>query len=214
MSAGLPIIVITLAGVGIMFGAYEVAVPAFAREQGAPNASGLVLAIWAVGSMLGGFWFGTRHWQASLPRQAQIAIGCLALAMIPGLIDYSIPLSMAAAFVAGVAVAPSLITQFSLAERLVAPDRITEGITWAMSGITLGFAAGSALAGALIDALGVRAGFAVSLCGALIACALAWAFRGHLERHMRHGEEPPVFAPGWDPLPGPIAGSFDNSDSN
>ncbi len=213
MRAGLPIIVVTLAGVGVMFGAYEVAVPAFAREQGAPNASGLVLAIWAVGSMLGGFWFGTRQWNAGLPRQAQLAIGCLALAMIPGLIDYSIAVSVIAAFLAGVAVAPSLITQFSLAERLVAPERITEGITWAMSGITLGFAAGSAVAGVLIDAIDVRAGFAVALGGAVAAFALAWGFRGHLERHMRHGEEPAVFAAGWDPIPGPVAGSFDNSDS-
>jgi MFS family permease len=214
MRAGLPIIVVTLAGVGVMFGAYEVAVPAFTREQGAPNASGLVLAVWAIGSMLGGLWFGTRTWNASLPRQAQIAIGFLALAMAPGLINYSLAVSIAAAFVAGVAVAPSLITQFSLAERLVPPDRITEGITWAMSGITLGFAAGSALAGALIDAFGVRAGFCVSVIGAVVAFALAWAFRGHLDRHMRHGEEPPVFSAGWDPIPGPIAGSYDKFDSN
>lgn len=211
---GLPVVVITLAGVGVMFGAYEVAVPAFAEQQGAPNASGLVLAAWAIGSLLGGLWFGTRSWKASLPRQAQLAIGCMALAIIPGLIEYSIAVSIAAAFVAGVAIAPSLITQFSLAERLVASDRITEGITWAMSGITLGFAAGSALSGALIDTWGVRAGFAVALGGAVIAFALAWAFRSHLESHMRHGREPAVYATGWDPIPGPVAGSFDNSDSN
>lgn len=210
---GLPVVVVTLAGVGVMFGAYEVAVPAFAAQQGAPNASGLVLAAWAVGSLLGGLWFGTRRWKASLPRQAQLAIGFMALAIIPGLIEYSIAVSIAAAFVAGVAIAPSLITQFSLAERLVASDRITEGITWAMSGITLGFAAGSALSGALIDAWGVRAGFAVALGGAVIAFVLAWAFRSHLERHMRHGQEPAVYAAGWDPVPGPVAGSFDNSDS-
>ncbi|MEY4136645.1 MAG: hypothetical protein RL205_773 [Actinomycetota bacterium] len=214
MSNGLPVVVLTLAGVGVMFGAYEVAVPAFAREQGAPNASGIVLAMWAVGSMLGGLWFGTRHWPASLPRQAQWAIGCLALAMVPGLIDYSILVSIVAAFLAGVAVAPSLITQFSLAERLVAPERITEGITWAMSGITLGFAAGSALAGVVIDAIDVRAGFAVSLAGATVAFALAWIFRTHLEHHVRSGIEPPVFSGTWDPIPGPVAGSFDDSDAN
>lgn len=214
MRDGLPVVVITLAGVGVMFGAYEVAIPAFATEQGAPNASGLVLAVWAIGSMLGGLWFGSRHWNTSLPKQAQIAIGCLALAMIPGLIDYSIAVSVAAAFLAGVAVAPSLITQFSLAERLVDSDRITEGITWAMSGITLGFAAGSALAGAVIDSIDVRAGFAVALGGAIVAFALSWGFRGHLERHMRHGKEPAVFASNWDPIPGPVAGSFDNFDSN
>jgi hypothetical protein len=213
MRDGLPIVVVTLAGLGIMFGAYEVAIPAFALEQGAPNASGLILAIWALGSMLGGLWFGTRHWKAGLPKQAQIAIGLLALAMVPGLIDYSIAASSVAAFLAGIAIAPALITQFSLAERLVESDRITEGITWAMSGITLGFAAGSALAGVLIDAIDVRAGFAVSLAGAIAAFLLAWGFRGVLERHVRHGEEPAVFAPGWDPIPGPVAGSFDDFDS-
>jgi predicted MFS family arabinose efflux permease len=213
LRGGLPIVVVTLFGIGVMFGAYEVAVPAFAREQGAPNASGVVLAIWAIGSMLGGLWFGTRHWQAGLPRQAQWAIGLLALAMLPGLLEHSIAVSAIAAFLAGVAIAPSLITQFSLAERLVDSDRITEGITWAMSGITLGFAAGSALSGLVIDGVGVRAGFAVALFGSLFAVAMAWAFRGRLERHMRHGQEPAAFAAGWDPVPGPVPGSFDNSDS-
>lgn len=213
LRGGLPIVVVTLFGIGIMFGAYEVAVPAFAREQGAPNASGLVLAIWAIGSMLGGLWFGTRRWHAGLPRQAQWAISLLALAMLPGLIEHSIAVSAIAAFLAGVAIAPSLITQFSLAERLVDSDRITEGITWAMSGITLGFAAGSALSGLVIDGIGVRAGFAVALGGSLFAVAMAWAFRGRLERRMRHGVEPAVFAAGWDPVPGPVAGSFDGSDS-
>ena len=213
MRNGLPIVVATLAGLGIMFGAYEVAIPAFALEQGAPNASGLVLAIWAFGSLLGGLWFGTRHWKAGLPRQAQIAIGLMAIAMVPGLIDYSIAASCVAAFLAGIAIAPALITQFSLAERLVESDRITEGITWAMSGITLGFAAGSALAGVVIDAVDERAGFAVALAGAIAAFAFAWGFRGVLERHMRHGAEPPVFAPGWGAIPGPVAGSFDDSDS-
>jgi len=213
MRDGLPIVVVTLAGLGIMFGAYEVAIPAFALERGAPNASGLILAIWAVGSMLGGLWFGTRHWKAGLPTQAQIAIGLLAIAMVPGLINYSIVASSFAAFFAGIAIAPALITQFSLAERLVESDRITEGITWAMSGITLGFAAGSALAGVLIDAVGVRAGFAVSLAGAIAAFLLAWGFKGVLNHHVRHGAEPAVFAPGWDPIPGPVAGSFDDFDS-
>jgi hypothetical protein len=37
MRDGLPIVVVTLAGLGIMFGAYEVAIPAFALEQGAPD---------------------------------------------------------------------------------------------------------------------------------------------------------------------------------
>jgi MFS family permease len=46
MRNGLPVVVLTLAGAGIMFGAYEVAVPAFARDQGAPNASGLILSAW------------------------------------------------------------------------------------------------------------------------------------------------------------------------
>jgi len=214
MRAGLPVVVVTLAGVGVMFGAYEVAVPAFARQQGAPNASGLILAAWAVGSMIGGLWFGTRRWHVTLPRQAQYALGFMALAVLPSLIDYSIAVSIAAAFLAGIAIAPSLITQFSLAERLVATDRITEGITWAMSGITLGFAAGSALAGFLIDAFGVRAGFTVTVLGAVVALVVACVFRGHVERHMRHGIEPAVFAKGWDPVPGPSAGSFDNFDSN
>jgi hypothetical protein len=53
----------------------------------------------------------------------------------------------------------------------------------------------------------------VSLAGAIAAFLLAWGFRRVLERHVRHGTEPAVYAPGWDPIPGPVPGSFDDFDS-
>lgn len=205
LRTGLPVVVVTLMGVGFMFGAYEVAVPAFAREVGAPNASGLVLSAWAIGSMVGGLWFGARRWKVSLPTQAQWTIGVMSVAVLPGILCLNLALATAAAFVAGVAIAPSLITQFSLAERLVPIARITEGITWAMSGITIGFAAGSALAGMLIDGWGVRAGFATAILGAVAALAVAWSCRRYLDRRVHPGTEPIGYAPNIEPIPGPSA---------
>ncbi|MDT1000495.1 MFS transporter, partial [Pseudomonas aeruginosa] len=49
--------------------------------------------------------------------------------------------------VAGVSVAPTMILAMGLVERAVDPARLTEGLTWAITGLGIGMALGSALAG-------------------------------------------------------------------
>ena len=53
---------VLLSGTALMFGVggLEVAVPAFADDAGSPGISGLLLAVWALGSAGGGLWFGAR----------------------------------------------------------------------------------------------------------------------------------------------------------
>ena len=62
-------------GIGGVFGSYEVTVVAFTQEAGVSGASGVILGLWAFGSMLGGIVFGSRHWGLPLARQVMVLLG-------------------------------------------------------------------------------------------------------------------------------------------
>src|SRR5581483_4819447 len=53
---------IALTGAGL--GAIEVGLPSLALHAGSRPASGVLLALWSVGSMAGGLWYGARAWRS------------------------------------------------------------------------------------------------------------------------------------------------------
>jgi predicted MFS family arabinose efflux permease len=66
-----------------------------------------------------------------------------------------------------------LITGFSLIERQATPGRLTEGMAWLTSSISVGTAVGSAAAGQIIDVGGARGGYVFAAAcgvGAALVC--------------------------------------------
>jgi len=206
-TAGLALVVAAALGIGSVFGSYEVTVVAFTQQAGSPGASGLVLGLWAFGSMLGGIWFGSRHWSMSLGRQMLLLPALLTIALLPALVAPTVAILAVATALGGVAIAPTLITSFSLTERLVPSHRLTEGLTWTNSGLAVGFSAGTSLAGLLVDAYGTTAGFSLSVAGALWATIVGALSQRRFApaAHSPAPEGPPT---SWvdDPLPGPHPG--------
>jgi predicted MFS family arabinose efflux permease len=200
---GLFVMISTATGTGIVFGAFEVSAVAFARGLNAAGATGIVLAMFALGSMVGGLWFGSRHFGAPLPTQLIWTSLALVVVLSPMPFLSSVLTLSIAAGIAGTAVAPLLITLFSLTQRLVPPHLLTEGLTWSNSGLAVGFSAGAAIGGLLLDTSGPQAGFALAIAGALLAFMVAFVFRNRLQRAIR----PPSVGPPPVPLNDePIAG--------
>jgi MFS family permease len=160
---------------GAMFSAIELSTVAFASEQGHKPVAGVVLGVYALGSAVGGLWYGSRHWRAPLPRRFTVTLGCMAAGVATFWFQPGLATLFAAIFVAGLAIAPTLINGYSLIEYHAAPGRRTEGMTWLSSAISVGVATGSALAGRLIDAAGARWGYVLSaaLGGAAFMVCLA-----------------------------------------
>ncbi len=201
---GLILVVVASLGIGGVFGTYEVSVVAFTEQAGQAGASGLVLGLWALGSMLGGIWFGSRSWRLPLARQVMVLAGVLALALVPAPFVGSVPLLALATFVGGVVVAPALIATFSLTERLVPSSLLTEGLTWTNSGLALGFSAGTTIAGIVIDQVGTTAAFVLPMVSAASAFLVAWlGQRRLLSASLSRPQPPPSVAWNVDPLPGP-----------
>lgn len=201
---GLPLVVVASLGVGGVFGAYEVAVVAFTRDAGVAGMSGVVLGFYALGSLAGGLAFGGRPWRSPLSTQWVVLSAALVLVLLPAPFVSDVRVLLATSLLAGLAVAPVLIVVFSLTERLVTPDRLTEGLTWTNSGLAVGFSVGTSLGGVLIDAGGSRWGFLLAVASAATALAVALIGRKRIGRLVAgRPEPPPAVSPVTEPVPGP-----------
>ncbi|MGY2083377.1 MFS transporter [Blastococcus sp. SYSU DS0539] len=169
------VVVVTYLAVGTVFGAIDVVVVAFAEAQGAPALSGAVLAVFAAGSLLAGLAYGLAPLPGTLAARfvaTAVAFG-LAAQLLWGV--GSLPVLVGCGFLAGLTIAPVLVSGTSLVESRVVPGVLTESLAWTISGLTLGVTVGSALAGAAVDAWGAEAAFAVPAGAAAAAALLALA---------------------------------------
>ncbi|MDU0340732.1 MFS transporter [Bosea rubneri] len=166
------LIALVMVAIGAIFGTSEVTTVAFAEAQGQKAAASLVLASYAAGSLIAGLIFGALHLRISLARQFVLAIGLAAATTLPLLAVGSLWSLAAVLFVAGASISPTVIVAMALVERHVPPSKLTEGITWVMTGVGVGLALGSAASGWLIDNYGAASGFYVSVVGGFAALGI------------------------------------------
>jgi MFS family permease len=137
--------------------------------HGGPEA-GLVLAIFAIGSLVGGLAFGhTPISPWSLARRMAVVVVGMALACF--MLDFwwlGVTL-----FISGIGIAPALAVMFSIVSASVKFSETAEAYGWIGTGQLIGAAIGSALAGFMIDAFDAPGAFwvaaAFAVAGALVA---------------------------------------------
>lgn len=169
------ILAVVMVAIGVIFGTAEVATVAFAEAQGNKGAASLVLASYAAGSLLVGLVFGILKLRSPLVLQLLAATALAAATTLPLLIVDDLVSLAFVLFLSGAAVSPTIIAAMGLIERIVPPAKLTEGITWAMTGIGTGMALGVSVSGWVIDAHGASAGFWISIAGGMLALSLMLA---------------------------------------
>jgi predicted MFS family arabinose efflux permease len=167
-------IMLSAASLGCLFGALEVATVAFAGDAGHKSASGLLLAILSFGSMLAGVLAGAHQWQT--PTQIRFRLGMVALGAAMFVLPFigSIWVLGAMLFVAGFALAPTLIAMFSLLEASSPRSRLTESMGFVQSGLSAGIAPGAYLAGVVADHSGGSPAYWVCAASGGVAALFAW----------------------------------------
>jgi predicted MFS family arabinose efflux permease len=85
-----------------------------------------------------------------------------------------------ALFLAGFAISPTLITGFSLTERLVPPSLLTEGMAYISTSIGFGVAIGAWAGGRLTEAYGASNAYGFALGAAALAAVVGVAGSGLL----------------------------------
>ncbi|NBU31328.1 MAG: hypothetical protein EBS41_07530 [Actinobacteria bacterium] len=140
----------------------DLATVAIATEHHQRVYAGAMLGIWAFGSLVGGIIYGSRPSRrepAAAFVLSSIGLGLL-LVPLPFLAIYSpMPLVTISAmlWLSGFFVSPTLIGGFALVDRMSERHRVTESLSWSMSGIGIGIALMGAIAGRVIDHYGVVA---------------------------------------------------------
>jgi MFS family permease len=176
-SGGLRALLVPIALTGTALGATEVGLPALALHAGSRSASGLLLALWSVGSMAGGLWYGSRSWRTALSARYATLLLAAVVCTAPLIVVRSLPAALLSSVLAGVTIAPVFSCQYALVGHAVSPGTETEAFTWASAALVGGIAAGSAVGGGLVSAAGVSTPFVLA-CGATgVAGAMAVAAR-------------------------------------
>ena len=150
-------------GLAFAWGALELAIAAYADST--DHSAGPLLAVWAVGSVIGGLLFALRRW--SQPPQRMLAI-----LLILNLVGFFVlllaqtPWQLAVLLaVTGVVNAPVIATLYVLIESLAPRGTVTEAFTWVSTTFTVGIGAGAASAGIISDAIEPRAAFWLAVIG-------------------------------------------------
>jgi predicted MFS family arabinose efflux permease len=179
------VVAATYTAVGAVFGAVDVVVVGFTDAEGSPAFAGLALAVYAGGSLVAGLAYGVVKLPGTLTTRflgtavlfgvaAQLLWGVGSLAVL-----------VVAGFLAGLTIAPVLVSGTSLVESRVPRSALTEALSWTTTGLTLGVTVGSVLAGSAVDRWGAQAAFAVPALAAGLAAVVASAGAPLLRRPAR-----------------------------
>lgn len=170
-------VVFASVGLGVLFGSAEVIVVAFATEDGQRGAAGVVLAIWAAGSLLAGVAVGALPQARDPLKRWRTSLLALSLLFVPLIFVSGIVWLSVGMFLAGFMISPTLIASTSLVELHVAPSRLTEALTWATTGLMVGVAPGAAIAGWVVDNHDASTAFLVPLIAGIAGSIVAWTLR-------------------------------------
>ena len=170
---GVRTVVLAVAPFGFCFGSVEVALPAFAEEEGARELAGLLLACWALASAAGGLAYGARDRSGRLASMYVRLALILPLGFAPLALASSVPVMAVLLLPAGALIAPLLSSGNQLIGDVAPAGFATEAYTWPITSLVVGIAAGNAVAGAVVEAADWRVAFAVAACVAALGAMAA-----------------------------------------
>jgi MFS family permease len=153
-------LVLILFGTGAVYGATEVGVTAATKALGATAAAGPILAVWGLGSLLGGIAAtrlggGARRASGLVLLLAALAAGHGALLFTTG----SVLAIGVVILLAGATIAPTEATISTMVDRAATAGARTEAFSWLFTASLTGAAFGSAIAGAMVQGAGAQAAF-------------------------------------------------------
>ncbi len=189
---GMVLVTLSAAAMGALFASVEVTIIAFCGQHGHRALSGAVVACFALGSGVAGFAYGARHRPGPVLRRFRFQASVLGVLPAIFLAAPNVAVLAVCAFVVGLGIAPTLITASALISEVVPGSALTEGLSWLIAGLSLGYGAGSAVVGGIADAHGARWAFLVSVAAGLLICASALLVHGRLSASPAASQPTPV----------------------
>ncbi|WP_035303716.1 MFS transporter [Actinokineospora inagensis] len=153
----------------------DMTVVAWARDAGSSAVAGALVAVWSIGSAVGGLVVGSRSAPPRLSRRILLmAVGIAALVpVLPPVATGSARLIGLVLAVGGVAIAPALAAANSRIGELAPPGRAAEVFGWVMTAATVGSAITLPVSGWLLDHVGPAAAAAGAAALVLVAAVVS-----------------------------------------
>jgi predicted MFS family arabinose efflux permease len=162
-------------------GVADVTLIAFADVQGSPEIGGVLIALFAGGSVVGGLTFGARNWPGSPSRQLATITAAASLAMAPLALAGSLLAAAPLALLAGVPGAAQWAAASLALDRASGGSAGAEAYTWLSTANAIGIAVGSTAAGALVEASGPSLAFLAGCAATAAAAAFLIARRSTID---------------------------------
>lgn len=177
---GMQVLTGSLLFLGIVFGAVEIVLVAFAEANDWPGSASIMASTFALGSFLGAVIYGAIKWKMPIDRRLKLALIWFTVGTIPMFLSTTVWQMTAAIFITGLAISPALIAINGVVEDVSPPRKLTEAFTWIGSSLATGAAFGSLIIGVVLDELGLRTGQSVGVIGSIISLVIIYAFARHL----------------------------------
>lgn len=161
--------------VGLGLGNLEVGLPALAVAVGSAPAAGILLAAWSIGSMAGGITYGALTLKSSVDLRFSVLLAVGAVVILPLILAGSLGAGIVLAFLAGLPGAALLSCLYVLVGREAPAGTMAEAFTWSLAALITGIAAGSAIAGQLVDSHGAGRAFLLGAVMTALASLIALA---------------------------------------
>ncbi|MGJ3507719.1 MFS transporter [Enemella sp. A6] len=170
---GTPVVLLLLAGTSstILFSSVDLAAVATLNDAGQAAWIGLVMACWAVGSLVGGLLYGGLQHQLN---PFLLLIVLAATNMLPALAGSHVVLLGLLMIVPGLMGQPALTSTIELLIDRVPEGARGEALGWHSTAMTAGLALGAPLTGLAIDRWGGQGGFVVPGLFIIVAGSLLW----------------------------------------
>jgi MFS family permease len=161
----------------LCIGLTEIGYPGFATAAGSAALSGVLLAIYALGSAAGGLVYGALHLDVPADRQLPRILAAMALPLALQAMTESPWTLSVLAFAGGTLIAPVFALTAMLVTSIAPPRYATEAFTWLSTCIISGVGAGNALGGRLLEGPGYTFVLACAAGAVLIAALCASSLR-------------------------------------
>jgi sugar phosphate permease len=156
------------AGIGLLFASVDVTAVSVANAAHKPYLAGVIVACFAVGSVVAAFLFGPISAKWHPGRRVLLAALAFAVIVPTLLLVHDIRLLAVVILAAGLVTSPVLISAISLIQVRTEPHRLTEALTWPSIGLSFGLTIGASLTGIAIDRWSPFEGYLVAALGAVI----------------------------------------------
>ncbi|MFI2212737.1 MFS transporter [Streptomyces sp. NPDC020141] len=155
--------------VGLALGSITVAGVAYADDHGRDAVYGWLMAALSFGALVGGVFYGARRWTGTPERRLTVIVALLALGYLPLALTPGVPAMTALAALSGLFLAPAIACAFVVVDRHAPRGTVTEAFSWLVTTFGVGAAAGTAVAGPVVELASTSWSFAVAGAGGIAA---------------------------------------------